>query len=87
MSARYLSQSCAEAQPSGFVVAAALKGHVVPGNFGLSAIAMVQNAAEFASIWSSEKSTESTKSGSVVEFVVEALELRVGHDKFAMFLN
>ena len=87
MIARYLSQSCLEAQPSGLVVVATLEDHAVSETFGLSAIALVQNAAEFASMWSSEKFTESTKSGSVVEFVVEALELRVGHDKFAMFLN
>ena len=50
MSARYLSQSCAEAQPFGFVVAATLEDHVVSEIVGPSAIAVVQIIAEFGSI-------------------------------------
>ena len=87
MTARYLSQSCAEAQPSEFVVAAALEDHVVSETLGLSAIALVRNAADFASIWSSEKFTESTKSGLAVEVVVEIPKPRGGHDRFAISID
>ena len=87
MSARYLSQSCAEAQPSEFVVAAALEDDVVPEIVGPSAIALVRVTAEFVSILSPEMSIESTKSRLVVEVVAEVLELRVGHGRFAISLD
>ena len=87
MSARHLSQSCAEAQPSGSVVAAALEEHVVPETVGPSAIAFVRVNAEFVSIQSSLKFTGSTKPGLVVRIVVEVLELRVDQDKVAISLD
>lgn len=80
MSARYLSQPCAEAQPSGVVVA-----KVVSENASPNSTALVRDTAGLRSIRSSEKLTEWARFGLVVEVVVEVLEFIVGHCKFAIF--
>ena len=84
MRVRYLCQACAEAQPSGVLMGESSKAKVVSETVGTSAIALVRDTAKFGSTRLSEKPTELARSGLVVEVVVELVESKFGHGRFAI---